>query len=371
MLRINSLNRSQFGLIVLSQLFFFGSPDLDTLPPRKGMSIKATVPIGRIRPLPAEDTISISIVGDLMVSSSYPSKGYLAPYDSGSILSAALPVLQQTDLRIGNLESAVSDSAPVFKNCGGTQCFAFRTPTKYAQWYKDAGFEYLNLANNHSFDFGMKGVNHTLDWLQQANIRTSGVPQHPTDSITVRDTRIGFVSFAPHSNSLDLNNDSIVKAYVSDLRTRFDLVIVFFHGGAEGASRMTTPRTREIFYGQDRGNVRHFAHICVDAGADLVIGSGPHVVRGFESYKEKLIAYSLGNFATYHQFNLKYPLNIAPLLQLKITKQGRLLDNKVFSFKQEGEGIPKPDSAFTAFKTIRSLSEKDFGFTGVNAGYLE
>jgi hypothetical protein len=370
MLRINSLNRSQFGLIVLSQLIF-SSPDLDKPMPRRGMSLKATVPITRIRQLPVEDTISISIVGDLMVGSSYPSKGFLAPYDSGSILSAALPVMQQTDLRIGNLESAVSDSAPVFKICGGTQCYAFRTPTKYAQWYKDAGFEYLNLANNHSFDFGMKGVNNTLDWLQEQNIRTSGVPQHPTDSITVRDTRIGFVSFAPHSNCLDLNNDSIVKDYIADLRTRFDLVIVFFHGGAEGASRMTTPKTREIFFGQNRGNVRHFAHVCVDAGADLVIGSGPHVVRGMESYKEKLIAYSLGNFATYHQFNLKYPLNIAPLLQLKITKKGQLLDNKVFSFKQEGEGIPKTDSALTAFKTIRSLSEKDFRFTDVQAGYLE
>ncbi len=188
--------------------------------------------------------------------------------------------------------------------------------------------------------------------------------------MTVRNTRIGFVSFAPHTNCLNLNNDTIVRAYIEDLKTRFDLVVVFFHGGAEGASKMTTPKTKEIFFGQDRGNVRHFARLCVDAGADMVIGSGPHVVRGMEVYKEKLIAYSLGNFSTYHQFNLKYPLNIAPLLQVTITKEGKLLDNKVFSFKQEGEGIPKPDSAMTAYKTIRSLSVKDFGFTSVNAGTL-
>lgn len=374
-----NLNRSKNGkllfsfngilLIVLAQLLLGG---LDTKPsaPRKPVSLKATVPVARLHEPGIEDTISFSIVGDLMVGSSYPSTYYLPKYDSGTILAEALPILSQTDLRIGNLESCVSDSAPVFKSCGTNQCFAFRTPRKIAQWYKDAGFDYLNLANNHSFDFGLTGVTNTLDWLQENNIRTSGTPQHPTDSITVRNTRIGFVSFAPHSNCLDLNDDSLVTAMITELKPRFDIVVVFFHGGAEGASKMTTPKTKEVFFGQNRGNVRHFARLCVDAGADMVIGSGPHVVRGMEVYKDKLIAYSLGNFSTYHQFNLKYPLNIAPLLQVTITKEGRMLDNKVFSFKQEGEGIPKPDSAMTAFKTIRSLSEKDFGYTGVNVGTL-
>ncbi|WPV65163.1 CapA family protein [Chitinophaga sp. LS1] len=374
-----NLNRSKSGkllfsfngilLIVLAQLLL-GGLDTKTSTPRKPVSLKATVPVARLREPGIADTISFSIVGDLMVGSSYPSTYYLPKYDSGTILQEALPVLSQTDLRIGNLESCVSDSAPVFKSCGTNQCFAFRTPTKFAQWYKDAGFEYLNLANNHSFDFGLTGVTNTLAWLQENNIRTSGTPQHPTDSITVRNTRIGFISFAPHSNCLDLNDDSLVTAMISELKPRFDIVVVFFHGGAEGASKMTTPKTKEVFFGQNRGNVRHFARLCVDAGADMVIGSGPHVVRGMEVYKEKLIAYSLGNFSTYHQFNLKYPLNIAPLLQVTITKEGRMLDNKVFSFKQEGEGIPKPDSAMKAFKMIRSLSVKDFGYTGVNVGTL-
>jgi hypothetical protein len=149
-----------------------------------------------------------------------------------------------------------------------------------------------------------------------------------------------------------------------------DVLIVFFHGGAEGASKRHTPKTREIFFGQDRGDVRHFSHLCVDAGADMVIGSGPHVVRGMELYKEKLIAYSLGNFATYHQFNLKSPNNIAPLLQVKITNKGILAENKVFSFIQEGEGIPKVDSTMGAFKLMSTLSEEDFGFKDVGAGTL-
>ncbi|SHN44512.1 CapA family protein [Chitinophaga sp. CF418] len=319
------------------------------------------------------DTISFSIVGDMMVGSSYPSAFFLPPAEEGNILQYAMPLLQQTDLRIGNLESAVSDSAKVYKNCGPnpSQCFAFRTPYKCAMWYKEAGFEYLNMANNHSFDFGMSGVKHTLAFLDSNNIKTSGVPQHRFDTLTVKNTRIGFVSFAPHSNCLDMNDDSLVKATIAEVRPLCQLLVVFFHGGGEGSGRMHTPKGREFFYGQNRGDVRHFSHMCIQEGADLVIGSGPHVVRGMETYKGKLIAYSLGNFATYHQFNLKYPNNIAPLLQVKITSEGNLVEHKVFSFLQEGEGIPKPDTTLRAFKMIRSLSVEDFKYSEVEAGTFD
>lgn len=349
------------GLAVIFTLFYGGTKTKKVLP--------AQAAFAAVIQEPEDDTFSISIVGDMMVGSSYPSTYYL-PKEDSNILQYAMPLLQSTDLRIGNLESAVSDDAPLYKQCGGSQCYAFRTPLKYAQWYKDAGFEYLNISNNHSFDFGMKGVEHTLNFLEKNNIRTSGVPQHPTDTLTIRNTKFGFASFAPHSNCLDLNDDSLVQATIEQLRPMCDVLIVFFHGGAEGASKRHTPKGREIFFGQDRGNVRHFSHLCVNAGADLVIGSGPHVVRGMELYKEKLIAYSLGNFATYHQFNLKSPNNIAPLLQVKITNKGILAENKVFSFIQEGEGIPRPDSAMGAFNLIKSLSEQDFGFKDVGAGTL-
>lgn len=318
------------------------------------------------------DTISFSIVGDLMVGSSYPAKAYLPLEEEGNILQYAMPLLQETDLRIGNLESAVSDSAKVFKNCGNsTQCFAFRTPYKQAMWYKEAGFEYLNLANNHSYDFGLKGVTHTLAFLDSANIKTSGVPQRVFDTLTVRNTKIGFVSFAPHTGCLDMNDDSLVMATIAEVRPLCQLLVVFFHGGGEGSARTHTPKGREFFLGQNRGDVRHFAHMCINNGADLVIGSGPHVVRGMERYKGKLVAYSLGNFATYHQFNLKYPNNIAPLLRVKITSEGNLVEHKVFSFLQEGEGIPKPDTTSKAFKMIRTLSAEDFKYSAVEEGVFD
>ncbi len=350
------------GLIALPCIFS-GNPCIEPLVERKPFFNTADTPV--LPQLPATDTISFSIVGDMMVGSSYPSSLLLPVDTEGNILQHAMPFLQRTDLRIGNLESAVSDSAAVYKQCGMTQCFAFRTPVKCAQWYKEAGFEYLNLSNNHSYDFGAAGVQHTLSFLRDNNIRTSGVTQHPIDTLTVRNVRIGFVSFAPHNNCLDMNNDSLVQAYIAQVRPICDLLVVFFHGGAEGAQRMHTPRKREIFYGQNRGDVVHFSRLCIDAGADMVIGSGPHVVRGMEQYKKKLIAYSLGNFATYGQFNLKPPSNVAPLLQVKITNKGALVDHQVLSFIQEGEGVPKPDTAQQAFKLIRSLSKQDFGYNEV------
>ena len=311
------------------------------------------------------DTISISIVGDLMVGSNYPSAAYLPDSGMGNILKNAMPYLNKTDLRIGNLESCISDTIPVFKECGGSQCYAFRTPFYYANWYKEAHFDYLNLANNHSFDFGIRGTESTLNFLKKNNIRTSGVLQHTTDTLTIRNTRFGFVSFAPHNNCLNMNNDSIVVACINNIRQVCDVLIVFFHGGGEGAAHTHTPHGHEIFLEQDRGDVRHFAHLCIGTGADLVIGSGPHVARGMELYKNKLIAYSLGNFATYHLFNLKGPNCIAPLLQLSITNKGVLVDSKIISFLQKNEGIPVFDSINKAFTLIQELSEKDFGYIGV------
>ncbi|HJT74993.1 MAG TPA: CapA family protein [Chitinophaga sp.] len=357
------------GLIIIAHVLFEKQPVRAEYPHNY---LHHEYQLEQLKPADVTDTISISVVGDLMIGSSYPAAAFLPVNEDGNILQYAMPLLKQTDLRLGNLEGTISDNAKVFKNCGtSTQCFAFRTPVKYAQWYKEAGFDYLNLANNHSFDFGMKGVEHTLAFLDSNNIRTSGVPQHPIDTLTIRNTKFGFVSFAPHSNCLDLNNDTLVASYVKEVRKQCDVLVVFFHGGAEGASRKHTPKTREFFMGQNRGHLTRFSRICVDAGADLVLGSGPHVVRGMEMYKGKLIVYSLGNFATYHQFNLKSPNNVAPLLQVKITNEGNLVENKVFSFLQEGEGVPKPDSTMQAFRMIRSLSEADFGFTGVDAGSFD
>jgi hypothetical protein len=116
---------------------------------------------------------------------------------------------------------------------------------------------------------------------------------------------VALVAFAPNVGSNSLNDPQIGLPLVSQLAATHDIVIVSFHGGAEGNGAEVLPFAREIFAGEDRGNVVEFARAMVDAGADLVIGHGPHVVRPLELYHDRLIAYSLGNFATYYGISVE------------------------------------------------------------------
>ena len=75
---------------------------------------------------------------------------------------------------------------------------------------------------------------------------------------------------------------------------------MIIHAGAEGADQLHTPYGSQYYLGENRGNARAFAHAVIDAGASIVLGSGPHVIRGIERYRGRLIAYSLGNFVGYH-----------------------------------------------------------------------
>jgi hypothetical protein len=137
-------------------------------------------------------------------------------------------------------------------------------------------------------------------------------------------------------------------------------MIVSFHGGAEGSKFEHVTRANEIFYQENRGNVYAFAHAVIDAGADLVLGHGPHVSRAVEVYKNKFIAYSLGNFCTYGMFNLKGPNGIAPLLNIKINKKGDFLFADVTSVKQDKINRLQVDPLHTAFNKIVQLTNLDF-----------
>ncbi len=125
------------------------------------------------------------------------------------------------------------------------------------------------------------------------------------------------------------------------------------------------PHGRETFLGEDRGDLRGFARAVVDAGADLVLGHGPHVLRGMEIYKDRLIAYSLGNFATYGRFNLSGFLGVGVVLDVTLTPDGRFVTGKLLPTKQQGAGIPSRDEAGEAIDLIRTLSQDDFPQTGV------
>ena len=121
----------------------------------------------------------------------------------------------------------------------------------------------------------------------------------------------------------------------------------------------------ESFYGEDRGDLRSFTRAVIGAGADLVLGHGPHVLRGMEVVDGRLVVYSMGNFATYGRFDLSGPLGFTVLLEVSLAEDGRFAGGKLVPTKQEGKGVPFPDDTGRGAKLVRQLTQADFPKTGV------
>lgn len=308
-----------------------------------------------------KDTISIVAVGDIMLGSAFPSKVNLPPDDAVNSF-IAVDSLLKGDVVFGNLEGCFLNSGASTK-CDGinpNNCYAFRMPDRYAGIYKNAGFNVLSIANNHVGDFDSKGRKNTAKILDSLEINYAGQLNKPFDIFEVDSVKYGFCAFAPNENTVSINKIDSAKALVARLKKQVDIVIVSFHGGGEGARFEHVNRQNEIFYKENRGNVYAFAHAVVDAGADVVLGHGPHVTRAVEVYKNKFIAYSLGNFCTYGMFSLKGSNGFAPLLQLKINSKGNFLYADVVSFKQDKINRLTIDQNYTAFKKIKELTDVDF-----------
>ncbi|MGM9476281.1 CapA family protein [Pedobacter sp. GSP4] len=308
-----------------------------------------------------KDTISITAVGDIMLGSAFPSKTNLPPDDAVNSFQAVDSLLKG-DIVFGNLEGCFLNSGNSNK-CNGVNpnsCYAFRMPERYAGIYKNAGFNVLSIANNHVGDFDARGRKNTARILDSLQINYAGQVNKPFAFFERDSVKYAFCAFAPNENTVSINKIDSAKALVARLKSIADIVIVSFHGGGEGARFEHVTRKNEIFYKENRGNVYAFAHAVIDAGADVVLGHGPHVTRAVEVYKNKFIAYSLGNFCTYGMFSLKGTNGIAPLLQLKINSKGDFLYADVVSVKQDKINRLTLDESDAAFKRMKDLTDMDF-----------
>lgn len=307
------------------------------------------------------DTLSIVAVGDMMLGSAYPSKSNL-PTDDARNSFKNVSGLLKGDVVFGNLEGCFLNQgkSTKCKDTIGNSCFAFRMPERYAEIYKNAGFNLLSIANNHVSDFGLKGRKRTAELLDSLNIKYAGLLSHPYTILEKDSVKYGFCAFAPNENTVSINNLDSARALVSAVKKQVDIMIVSFHGGAEGSKFEHVTKAKEIFYEENRGNVYEFAHAVIDAGADVVLGHGPHVIRAVEVYKNKFIAYSMGNFCTYGMFNLKGPNGIAPLFNIKLNSRGDFLFADVTSVKQDKINRLTIDTGHAAFKKIALLTNTDF-----------
>lgn len=308
-----------------------------------------------------KDTISIVAVGDIMLGSAYPSKSNLPPDDAKNSFQNVASLLKG-DIVFGNLEGCFLNTGKSTKcrDTSGNSCFAFRMPERYAGLYKEAGFNLVSIANNHVGDFGIKGRARTTEILDSLNIKYAGLLSYPYAIFEKDSVKYGFCAFAPNENTVSINNIDSAKALVSAIKKQVDIMIVSFHGGGEGARFEHVRRANEIFYNENRGNVYAFAHAVIDAGADIVLGHGPHVSRAVEVYKNKFITYSMGNFCTYGMFSLKGPSGTAPLFNIRLNSKGDFLFADVTSVKQDKISRLSVDTSHAAFKKIASLTNTDF-----------
>lgn len=307
---------------------------------------------------PRAGTFTFSAVGDVMMGST-PN----LPPDGGTGYFSSVAPSIRADVALANLEGTLSTGGYSKCGAGSTSCFAFHTPPSYARWLQRAGFTILNLANNHAADFGPVGQRQTLAALQAHHLRHTGRPGEIT-VLTVNGIRVAMVGFAPYPWAQSLTDIPAAKELVAKARDSADVVVVTMHAGAEGVSHLHVIPGTETFLGENRGNPVAFSHAVIDAGADLVVGSGPHVLRGIEWYHGRMIAYSLGNFGGYGAFSMGGPLSTTAILRVELGGDGRIVAARLVAARLVGAGVPVLDSSGAAYSLVRSLSRSDFGRRG-------
>jgi hypothetical protein len=306
-------------------------------------------------PPPPPRSITLEWVGDIALSTQ---RG-LPPGGLRRELAPVRGLLQHADVTLGNLEGTLSTGGP--SKCGGIgggTCFAFQAPPSVAGELRAAGFRLVNQANNHSLDYGASGRAQTIAALRRAGIAHTGLPGQIT-VLRVAGTRVAFVGLAPYAYDANLLDIRAAKRLVRRARARARLVVVIIHAGAEGADQLHTPRREEYYLGEDRGDARAFAHAVIDAGASIVLGSGPHVIRGLERYGGKLIAYSLGNFVGYHTLADGGVLSESAILRVTLAPAGSVLGGRWIPIRLV-EGLPRPEHSGVSARLVATLSREDF-----------
>lgn len=312
-----------------------------------------------------KEDVRIIAVGDIMLGTNFPDDR-LAPDDGSQLLKAITPILNTVDITFGNLEGVLLEGGEAAKKCrNSTSCYVFRSPPHYAKYLKAAGFDVLSLANNHARDFGEEGRTASMQALDTVKLLHSGrvgdVARWKVKGLTVT-----WIAYAPFGGSHDLLDIPLAVRQIKALVKNSDLVLVSIHAGAEGKDVAHIPFKNEMFYGEDRGDVVKFSHAVIDAGADLVIGHGPHVPRALELYKKRLIAYSLGNFLTYQGIRITGNNGVAPILTLTLSADGRFKKGQIISARQYRPQGTLIDKKNKAAKIIKELTQADFPNTLLN-----
>lgn len=311
------------------------------------------------------DTITVAFTGDIMMGTTYPDSvhGSGLPKDSGKyIFEDVRDIISRVDFAGGNLEGSFLEGPGHRRRMTNPKTyFIFRMPPYYVNNLIDAGYDFVGIANNHINDFGEPGRESTMKTLRDAGLAHAGLKDKCETAFVERNGVVFGVAQVGHgNNNVDVNDLEEVKRVVRALREKADIVVLSFHGGAEGGAHTHVPGKLEYYVGEKRGDVKAMAHAAIDAGADVVFGHGPHVVRAAELYKDHIIFYSLGNFCTPYRMGIAGITGHAPIAEVKLNNDGTFAGGKIHSFIQKRGLGPRKDSTNAAARQIRTLSLQDF-----------
>jgi poly-gamma-glutamate capsule biosynthesis protein CapA/YwtB (metallophosphatase superfamily) len=302
-------------------------------------------------------SVTITAVGDTMLGNTPD-----LPPDPATYFEAVQSILDPgAQIVFGNLEGTLTSSTT--SKCGvqkgpDKDCFAFRDPPGYVRYFKAAGFTILNDANNHSFDFGAAGQAQTVQVIRAAGLAQTGLPGEIT-LVSKNGIKVAFLAFAPYPYDADLLDLPADQALIRKAGREAHVVVVYMHAGAEGSQADHVTGREEYYLGENRGNAEAFAHMAINAGASLVIASGPHVLRGMQFYRGHLIAYSLGNFASYGDFATEGDLDMSMILRVTLSSAGRFEQARMYPIQFTGPGRPVPGGGAISF--VARLASEDFG----------
>lgn len=319
----------------------------------------------------------LSVAGDTMLGTAQS-----VTQATTNLLLPVSSIMKAADISFLNYEGTLCDRPVQSHKCKSTSpgelCYAFRGSTQLAKHVAEAGVKVVSLSNNHIFDYGHQCATDTKKAFEDVGILPIGLmsenlkaPHETVKIVEHKNKKIAFIGIH-YSNAwgrvISMNDEATVRSLIRRYREEAQIIIVSVHQGGEGPKLNNTPVGVESFNGENRGNSRFFARLAIDEGADLVVGSGPHVLRGLEMYKERLIIYSLGNFATYDLFSLEPTFNVGAILEVGLHEDGRLDKGFIHSIKQDyirpgqkrGGIYVKFDEQQTAVKIMKKVSLEDF-----------
>ncbi|MBB3108243.1 poly-gamma-glutamate synthesis protein (capsule biosynthesis protein) [Paenibacillus phyllosphaerae] len=311
------------------------------------------------------ETIKLSFVGDILLAGSVEDtmlkNGYAFPY------AKSLAFLQGADLTAGNLENPITTRGTPAED----KQYVFKGSPLSLPALKEAGFDVVSLANNHTLDQGTEGLLDTITYLDEAGIPNIGGGSDDKEAFEpiyleakgIKVAYIGVSRVLPVGEwKAAENHPGVAEAYdstrtvktIKEAKEKADLVIVMIHWGIE---RADTPEP----YQKDLGKV------LIDAGADLIIGSHPHVLQGFETYKGKWIAYSLGNYI----FNMTKTEKTKDtgVLEAVCTKSGNC--KLQFHPMRAAQSQPAPLEGTAAQELLTRLSGFSLNATVDKEGYIK